>query len=53
MTEQNKPKGERLRYVLCPKCRRETVTKVDQRENERELFCTNCQYRWKVQGYWS
>lgn len=52
MPEQNEPEGERLRYVLCQKCRRETVIKVEQRDTERDLYCMNCQHRWTVQGHW-
>ena len=43
--------GERLRYVLCEKCKRDTVIKVGQRAGERDLLCTTCEHRWTVKDY--
>jgi len=45
------PPPERQRWVLCEKCHRETVVKVEQRHDEVVLACTRCQHVWTVERH--
>ena len=45
------PAGERQRFVLCEKCHRETVVKMEQRPEEVVLGCTHCRHVWTVEHH--
>jgi hypothetical protein len=42
---------ERQWFVLCEKCHREPVERMENRPTEVVLICTKCQHVWTVKRY--